>query len=95
MLLLSGAKESGLFLKTPSLPSAQMPNSHRHVTTKKEIDVLRVTSNVHEKILFSTHFVLLLLSPFPLFLPAPLLLSVLCTTLWFAELGFNPGKGLR
>lgn len=64
-----------------------MPNNPKHITTKKERDVPGVTSNVHEKTFFSTRFVLLLLCLFLFFLPAPLLLSIICRTLWFSELG--------
>lgn len=63
---------------------------------KKIIDVPRVTLTVNKKILFfPTHFVLLLLGLFILFLPAPLLLSLICRTLWFTGLRFHPGTGLR
>lgn len=71
-----------------------MPNKHERATPKKETDGPEVTSNMSVKMLFFYLFDTPASLPFPS-LSAPLLLSIICRTLWFAELGFNPGKGLQ
>lgn len=78
----------------PYTLSLQGPNNHKYITTKKEIVVLRVIFNTPEKMLsfylFCTRAFLL-----PSLSSAPLLLSLICRTLWLEELGFSPSMGLQ